>query len=147
MSSGKISSNEGKPGAPVSLAYQLPAAPAVGEESEIALTFTIDSAVDDVVITMTGAEGLKIMNPERLTLGAQKAGAEHTLTIKVLPSESGLRFVNLFADTVNGSRKLRRTFAVPVAGGGDQTLKKGNVDQQKMPDGEDVVILPAEETN
>ena len=145
MITGAISSTEGKPGAPVSLAYKVPAAPALGTAIDIVITVTIDSPVDRVEINMTKSEGLELVSAPRLELGAQKPGSTHEMIVSVIPWEAGMRFVNVFALTENGSQSSRRSFAIPVTGGGDQTPQKASGTLKEMPDGEKVISLPAEE--
>lgn len=145
VTSGTISSSDGKPGAPVSLSYELPAAPALGTAVDVSVTVIIDSPVDKVEISVTDSEGLQLVGTPQLSLGVQKAGARHAMTVSVIPLEGGLRFVNVFAKTQKGVHESRRSFAIPVAGGGDKTLQKTAGTPQVMPDGEEIISLPAEE--
>ena len=147
MTTGRISSRAGKPGAPVSIEYKLPAAPAVGSTIDINVTLRFDSPVDSANISTAPSAGLDIVAAEPLTLPAQKTGAEHRMTISVIPLEAGLRFVNVFAETTRGEHQRRRTFAIPVAGGGEQRLKQSGPEPADMPDGEKVISMPAEEGN
>ncbi len=146
VTTGTLSSQAGKPGAPVSLMYAVPQSKSLGASIDIDLTVRFDSAVDTAEISVSSTDGLELVQTPKLALGAQKAGASHKMTVSVIPYESGLRFVNVFAVTQQGRQQLRRSFAVPVAGGGDSTPQKQMPDSKVMPNGENVISLPAEES-
>lgn len=144
---GTLSSMTGKPGAPVSLTYSVPSAKKLGQAIEIDLSFVFDSAVDSATISFGPSEGLELVNARSLAVTDQQRGDSHAISLKVVPRESGLRFVSIFAVTKQGQKEMRRSFAVPVTAGGSAAPKKAMPDPLETPEGEKVISMPAEETD
>lgn len=137
----------GKPGAPVSLKFELGGKPAVGEPVELRVELTADNpGITSVRLAFDGGADLEVRAGGELVATAPVAGEPVEHTVVVAPRREGIFYLSAVAQT-EGAGSLARSFSIPLVVG-DATALKAEKPALPPPDasGERVTSLAAEES-
>jgi hypothetical protein len=114
-----------KAGAPVSLSYKKVSALAPLAAIELPLLFKSLSALDSMLISYNGSDGLQITGAITESIASPAAGQEIPLSVSLVTNQQGTGTLNVFVTTVRteGGEMFEsaRAFAVPL---GQETIKK-----------------------
>jgi hypothetical protein len=140
----------GKPGAPISMKFELLRRPKVGEPLEVAVEVTPEAAgISALQVVFQGGEGLQLRSGGDLsatTTTSMPAGTPLPHTVVVTPVREGIFYLSAVA-VAEGAGSQARTFAIPVVVGDAAVLES---DKAALPppatSGERVTSLPAAES-
>ncbi len=135
-----------KPGAPVTLKYQLPEQISPGEEVPIELEFTTSTDQGVLDITLKPGDGLLLQSAPNTRFTLEEDGRYH-LDVSVVAPADGIYPLGILAAETDFSQQYRmaRTFAVSLKVGTGAVSSKPNPSLVRRPSGEWVVEMPAEE--
>lgn len=135
-----------KPGAGISLTYQLPKQLSPGQVVEVA--FTLTSAFDNGELEVdVQAEDIEILNQPQHFLFNLSDSAEHQLTLSVFSPEAGLGFINLFISQRNEQgESTSQVYSIPLQFGAEisQQLNDESSTLEENQDG--IRIMSVQET-
>ncbi len=140
----------GKPGAPISMKFELLKRPKVGEPLEVAIEVTPEAAgISALQVVFQGGEGLQLRSGGELSATAtpaMPAGTPIQHTVVVTPVREGIFYLSAVA-VAEGAGSQARTFAIPVVVG-DSALLESSKAAVAPPaaSGERVSSLPAAES-
>lgn len=149
--SNKIISKEllqsGKPTAPISISYIVPAKANVGENITVTVEFKTLSDASGLKLKLSAGKGLELTSGKyEVDYGNQPVNSTFSETVTVVPQTEGILYLNVFiTGTFNGNTMVR-TGAVPINVGSDlrKMLKKpGQVTTDSK--GQKIIIMPAQE--
>ena len=136
----------GKPSAAVEMSYTLSKNIVAGEQAEVALIFTNNQDVDNLLINLkldTGLTSAEVI--QQHSFGVLVAGQNSVIKIPVTAASNGFYYIHVTATLVT-DKNQSRSFAIPV--------NVGNVDAQKHlkpsrkvtidPSGRRVITMPAQ---
>ncbi len=137
----------GKPGAPISMKFELLHRPKVGEPLEVAVEVTPEAAgITALQVVFQGGDGLQLRSGGELSATpttTMPAGTPIQHTVVVTPVREGIFYLSAVA-VAEGAGSQARTFAIPVVVGDSAVLESG---QQILPppatNGGRVTSLPA----
>lgn len=138
----------GKPQPPVNMKFKFTSTKsfAVGESTDIELTFKTRTVVDDLVIQLSADSGLTLMNSSnQYSLGPQQKGDKSVLDLTVNPDAEGYYYIYITATLVTGDIKQTRNFAIPMnVGNVDPTkhMKPAGIVQEDST-GQKIISMPA----
>ena len=144
----KKMSYKGKPSAPISISYSVPAQNSVGDSIPVTITIQVLSDFDSLKLEAIAEEGLRLLpsGPYERSYGSRPRNAALSETVTVIPSQEGRLYLNVFVTGVFNGKKMGHTRSIPLNVGttSAKTLKKSN---QVTTDskGQKIVIMPAEE--
>ncbi len=142
----------GKPHAPVSMKYTFKSVAQLDQPLQISLTFSVEQATSLLEMAYTTDPGLVSADAaQQVQLGALLPGSEKTLLISVIPRQSGLNHIHVFAtlNTDDGHRQSRSfAISVNIVADSKQLLKatqnKPDNGTRHLPD-QNVISMPAAE--
>lgn len=137
----------GKPSAPISISYSVPANVATGDNVQVTVTIKALSDVNDFNLKLTAGEGLEMSSGEYLkSYGSQVRNSAFTETVTVIPNTEGILYLNVFATGTFNGKKMTNAGAVPIKTG-NATRKMLKKSGQATTDtrGQKIIIMPAEE--
>ncbi|MCP4406686.1 MAG: hypothetical protein GY807_02805 [Gammaproteobacteria bacterium] len=104
-----------KPGASVTLDYDLLTTPVVGQALEIRLTLLPGSSADRLQVTVSAGAGMIIdQGAEPMNRSPVTAGVAAVHTLVVIPQQTGRSYVNVFAAMEHAGMSMMRSFAIPI---------------------------------
>ncbi|VAW62267.1 hypothetical protein MNBD_GAMMA09-324 [hydrothermal vent metagenome] len=141
----------GKPHAPVSMKYALTGKATLNQPLDISLTFSVEQETSLLEAGYTTDSGLISADAaQQYQLGRLLPGAEKTINITIIPQQSGLNHVHVFATlNINGGQQSR-SFAIPINIASDSkqlmstTQNKSDNGMRYLPD-QNVISMPAAE--
>lgn len=138
-----------KPGASVQFSHQLRAPVSAGATGTI--DFTIDENYDGGALWLqaTGGDGLTVLSGETPVRFEMYSISQHKWSVTFSAQTDGIYYLNVLATVEpDGRSKSMRSYAVRIAVGNVSglTSSKTNGVVSQSPDGEQVIILEAEET-
>lgn len=134
----------GKPGASVTLDYELLTTPAVGQALEIRLTLMPGSSADRLQVTVSAGAGMIIdQGAEPMNRSPVTAGVAAVHTLVVIPQQTGRSYVNVFAAMEHAGISMMRSFAIPIQVGSVAATQRKPlpIDAQGRP----IISMPAVE--
>lgn len=144
--SGVIDIRNGKPGAPVALEYRLPATIAPGGTVDVSLNFRTSTPKGTLEVRLNGGNNLEVAGPESASFPLGSSNT-YPLNTRIATQGAGVFYLNVLATETlpNGNRSVR-AMAVPVQVG-DVPLQKSSPGKlQKDKSGQQLIIMPAEES-
>lgn len=140
----------GKPGAPISMKFELLKRPKVGEPLEVAVEVTPEAAgISALQVVFQGGEGLQLRSGGELSATAtpaMPAGTPIQHTVVVTPVREGIFYLSAVA-VAEGAGSQARTFAIPVVVGDSAVLESSKAAvAPPAASGERVSSLPAAES-
>ena len=140
----------GKPGAPISMKFELLKRPKVGEPLEVAVEVTPEAAgISALQVVFQGGEGLQLRSGGELSATAtpaMPAGTPIQHTVVVTPVREGIFYLSAVA-VAEGAGSQARTFAIPVVVGDSAVLESSkSAVAPPAASGERVSSLPAAES-
>ena len=140
----------GKPGAPISMKFELLRRPKVGEPLEVAVEVTPEAAGRSALqVVFQGGEGLQLRSGGELsatTTTSMPAGTPIQHTVVVTPVREGIFYLSAVA-VAEGAGSQARTFAIPVVVGDAAVLESAKMAlPPPAASGERVTSLPAAES-
>ena len=140
----------GKPGAPISMKFELLRRPKVGEPLEVAVEVTPEAAgISALQVVFQGGEGLQLRSGGELsatTTTSMPAGTPIQHTVVVTPVREGIFYLSAVA-VAEGAGSQARTFAIPVVVGDAAVLESAKMAlPPPAASGERVTSLPAAES-
>ncbi len=140
----------GKPGAPISMKFDLLRRPKVGEPLEVAVEVTPESAgITALQVVFQGGDGLQLRSGGELSATsttAMPAGTPIQHTLVVTPVREGIFYLSAVA-VAEGAGSQARTFAIPVVVGDSAVLESTKAAlPPAASSGERVTSLPARES-
>jgi len=139
----------GKPTAPITVLYTVPAKTVIGESAEVILEFRTLVDVDGLRLKLTAGEGLSI-TPKKFEVdyGNQPANSSFSETVTVIPESEGMLYMNVFIYGTFHGKRMVRTGAVPIMVGSDKRRMLKKPDKVTTDsEGHKIIIMPAEEKN
>ncbi|MCW8196263.1 hypothetical protein F6455_15830 [Proteobacteria bacterium 005FR1] len=153
-----VSAEQGKPGAPVEVSYEVSGTPLVGQVTEIELKFdtSISEApvyvsyvpVDDSAINLVDTPPGKVP----VSMQAEGRGRAGRDQLRVIPQREGRHFVTVLVEVETENGPMTRSVSVPVevAGIGAKLQAPSQSEPQQPPvetdaNGEAVISMPARE--
>lgn len=133
---------DGKPGAAVSIKYDLTAKPQVGVPLPVKVAFVPSAGADGLDVSFSGMDGITLSGNLTAEFGAVKSGALYSHELTVVPERVGVFYVTVTASTRFGGTNMARTFAIPFVVG-DPVLVKPV--PQKDASGKPIQPMKAEE--
>ncbi len=114
----------GKPGAPISLKFEIPKRPAVGEPLSIDVLVTPEAAgITGLQVIFQSNDGLQVRSGGELTSSTLlEAGQPIMHTVVVTPLREGIFYLSVVA-VAEGSESQARTFAIPLVVGDAAALQ------------------------
>jgi hypothetical protein len=111
-----------KPGAAVSIKYDLSIKPQVGVPLEVKVVFLPSIGVEALDATFSGMEGISLSGNLNASFTGVKSGQLYEHGFTVLPERNGMFYVTVNASTRFGGSTMGRTFAIPFVVG-DQSAQ------------------------
>jgi hypothetical protein len=142
-------SHSGKPTAPISISYAVPAKVSIGDNVQVTVTIKTLSDVNDFNLKLTTNEGLEMPSGEYLiNYGNQEHNSAFTETVTVIPNTEGILYLNVFATGTFNGKKMTNAGVIPI-NTGTNTRKMLKKSGQAATDsrGQNIIIMPAEESN
>lgn len=141
-------SNSGKPTAPISISYTVPAKVAIGDNVEVTVTIKALSDVNDFSLKLIAGEGLEMPSGEYLkSYGNQPRNSSFSETVTVSPNTEGILYLNVFATGTFNGKKMTHAGAVPInTGTATQKMLKKSGKVTTDSKGQKIIIMPVEET-
>lgn len=153
-----VTADQGKPGAPVKVSYEMTGTPVVGQVSEIELDFetSISDApvyvsyapVDSSAVSLVDAPAGRAALPMQAE-GNGRAGHDK---IRIIPRRDGRHFVTVLVEVQTDTGPMTNSVSIPVevAGLGANLQSPGAAAPQQPPvetdaSGESVIPMPARE--
>ncbi len=142
----KIAASQGyiKPGAAIVYSHDLGNRYEVGETVtfQLKLSESYDTGVMRVNIASEAVQLLATSGPTAFDMGR---GAEHEMTISFTAPANGRHYINVQASAdIGDGNPMIRAFSIPVQVGPVQA-QKPNANMETMPDGENIIVMDAEE--
>ena len=140
----------GKPGAPISMKFELLHRPKVGEPLEVAVEVTPEAAgITALQVVFQGGDGLQLRSGGELSATpttTMPAGTPIQHTVVVTPVREGIFYLSAVA-VAEGAGSQARTFAIPVVVGDSAVLESGQqIPPPPVTNGGRVTSLPAAES-
>ncbi|MCW9047626.1 MAG: hypothetical protein OQK46_06050 [Gammaproteobacteria bacterium] len=141
----------GKPHAPVSMTYEFVQTAELNEELEIKLSVRVETSTEMLKVNYTTQDSIKSMDAsQQYEFSQLQKGATQVVTIRVIPEQSGLHYVNVFATIVVDGGLQSRSFAIPVSTGSVSTEQMKSI-QLSSPKGmryipeQNIISMPSSE--
>lgn len=132
-----------KPGAGINYSHNLKSQYSVGETVSFQLSLGESYDIGIMRMNMT-AEGVQLLSPTMANFD-MSAGGEHEMTVTFAANSNGRHYINVRAlADINDGNPMSRVFSIPVQVG-PVTAQKANPGMKTMPDGENIIEMPAEE--
>ena len=132
----------GKPGAALSIEYDLASKPQVGVPMPVRVTFLPSAAAEALAATFSGMDGIALGGKLTATFDAVRPGEPHTHDFTVIPERTGAFYVTVTTSTRSGAATMGRTFAIPIMVG---TQNRPKPAPQKDASGQPIEPMQAEE--
>ncbi len=138
----------GKPTAPVTISYTVPAKIAAGESINITVQVNILSDAEALKLRLIAGEGLDMTPKDReVNYSALPMNSTISESVTVTPQAEGILYLHVFVSGVFNGRTMARSGAVPVNAGqgtGRKMLRDaGQVTTDSK--GQNIIIMPLEE--
>jgi hypothetical protein len=108
---------EGKPGAAVSIKYDLETKPQVGVPLPVKVMFAPTAGADALEVSFSGMDGIALSGNLTATFDAVKSGEFYPHEFTVMPERTGMFYVTVSTSTRFGGTSMARTFAIPFVVG------------------------------
>jgi len=135
---------DGKPGAAVSIKYDLELKPQVGVALPVKVMFLPTAGVDSLEATFAGMDGILLGGTLTASFRAVKSGELYPHEFTVTPERTGVFYVTVHASTRFGGTSMGRTFAIPFVVG--EPVQEAKPAPQKDASGKPVQPMRAEES-
>lgn len=137
----------GKPGAPVSLKYDLLSKPVVGQPVEVDLAIVPTAPIALLKTSVTGMEGLSLGGTESITDVENPSFDEPTrFRFTVTPNENGMFYVTVMLSVTSTGAEQFRSFSIPLVVGTTATAEKPAAAPEVDASGQPIQSMPAEES-
>lgn len=149
--SSKIISKElplsGKPTAPISISYTVPAKAAIGENVTVTVKFKTLSNAGGLKLKLSAGKGLELTSGKyEVDYGSQPMNSTFSETVTVVPQTEGILYLNVFVTGTFGGNAMVRTGAVPInVGSARRKMLKKPGQVTTGPKGQKIIIMPAQE--
>lgn len=137
----------GKPTAPIEVAYTVPKSAAIGASVSVVVTIRPLSDVTDLNLKITAGEGLSLSTGDFVrNYGAQKRDAVLSETITAVVNAQGILYLNVFTSGAVEGKTMSSASAVPISVGDSpkRMLKKSGRTEHDA-SGRPIIVMPAEE--
>jgi hypothetical protein len=134
---------DGKPGAAVSIRYDLETKPQVGVPLPVKVMFVPTAGADALEATFSGMDGITLSGNLNAAFQAVKSGSLYPHELTVTPERTGVFYVTVNASTRFGGASMARTFAIPFVVGEQAAQVKAA--PQKDAGGKPIQPMRAEE--
>lgn len=135
---------DGKPGAAVSIKYDLSLKPQLGVPLEVKVAFIPTAGVDALEATFTGMDGISLSGELQASFSGVHSGQLYEHSFTVVPERFGVFYVTVNANTRFGGTSMARTFAIPFVVG-EEAAQKKPATPQKDASGKPIQPMKAEE--
>jgi hypothetical protein len=153
-----VTAEEGKPGAPVQVSYEISGTPLVGQVTEIELKFDTSipdapvyvsyAPVDDSAVNLVDTPAGKVP----VSMQAEGRGRAGRDQLRIIPQREGRHFVTVLVEVETENGPMTRSVSVPVEvagiGANLQTPSRSEPEQPAVEtdaSGEAVIPMPARE--
>ena len=133
-----------KPGAAVSIKYDLSIRPQVGVPLDVKVAFLPSVGVDALDAVFTGMDGISLSGNLNASFEGVKSGQIYEHGFTVTPERNGVFYVTVNASTRFGGSSMARTFAIPFVVG-EQAAQRKPAEPQKDAKGNPIQPMKAEE--
>jgi hypothetical protein len=137
----------GKPSAPITMTYEIVGNPIVG--APVRINIDVRSAEGPVTVyySINDTSALMFQEGQVQRWEIRDPEAANFQQLSVVPQREGRLYVNVSAEVMTPNGSMIRSMAIPLKVGTAPETASPNGEVVEGPDGEQVISLPARETN